>query len=366
MPGKIDEGAGDNLGRCKRCSSQAAEVVVRSEALCGNCFLRYVATKFTKRMESYRVRNSTEDAPPKLLIPVSLGVSSVTLLWLLNKQLKGQLERVGRAGFKLLICSVEVDLGGEAPPEAVQALKERFPEHEHIAAHLTDVFDYDEEGGLWAALEPPEEMSRSVPSRQGKLNSIFRSLSSTTSREDIHTILLTRLISFLAKAHECESVLWGDTTTRLAEKTLSLTSNGRGASIPHLLNDDTKPHGVKFKYPLRDLLRRELVQHARFIKLSIDSLIIKEDRMEKAMATSGKNASVEGLMTNYFEGVEEAYPSVVANVVKMVGKLDSSKWSNNSICAVCSVSVEVGEGVSKENRLSRRNLCYGCLRALSE
>ena len=290
----------------------------------------------------------------------------MTLLWLLDKQLKGQLERVGRAGFKLILCSVEVGLEGEAASEAIQALKERFPEHEHITAHLTDVFDYDEGGALWAALKGPEKVASSAPSSQGKLNSIFGILPSTTSREDIHTILLTRLISFLAKAHECESVLWGDTTTRLAEKTLSLTSNGRGASIPHLLNDDTKPHGARFKYPLRDLLRRELVQHARFIKPSIDGLIIKEDRMEKAAASSGKNASVEGLMTNYFEGVEEAYPSVVANVVKMVGKLDSSKWGNNSICAVCSVSVEVGEGFSKENRVLRRNLCYGCLRALGD
>lgn len=76
---------------------------------------------------------------------------------------------------------------------------------------------------------------------------LLSSLPSTTSRMDILSILRTRLIVEIAKKEGCAAVLWGDSTTRLAQKTLAETAKGRGFSIPWQTADGDSPFGM---YPL--------------------------------------------------------------------------------------------------------------------
>jgi len=65
-----------------------------------------VATKVSKRIETNKLRGAFKETPKTLLLPVSLGVSSVSLIWVLNQQLASQHERNGKALFKLHVLSL--------------------------------------------------------------------------------------------------------------------------------------------------------------------------------------------------------------------------------------------------------------------
>ncbi|KAI4124467.1 MAG: hypothetical protein LQ338_004785 [Usnochroma carphineum] len=125
-------------------------------------------------------------------------------------------------------------------------------------------------------------------------------------------ILRSRLITSLAKELRCSSILYGDSTTRLAERTLSATAKGRGAAIPGLTSDGQSPHGIKIVYPMRELLRKEIAAYATMTDPPLTPLIL-EDRSRGTVASS-KNSTIEELMGQYFESVEQNYPSIVANV----------------------------------------------------
>lgn len=76
------------------------------------------------------------------------------------------------------------------------------------------------------------------------VRSLLGALASPTSRTDVLAVLRARLVVEIAKREGCEGVLWGDTTTRLAEKTLGETAKGRGFSIPWRTADGDSPFGM--------------------------------------------------------------------------------------------------------------------------
>jgi hypothetical protein len=58
-------------------------------------------------MEKFRTRFATAGQPRMLLLPLSMGVSSLALLHCLDEQLKRQIENTGRTGFGLQVLHVD-------------------------------------------------------------------------------------------------------------------------------------------------------------------------------------------------------------------------------------------------------------------
>ncbi|KAF2636315.1 hypothetical protein P280DRAFT_155468 [Massarina eburnea CBS 473.64] len=356
MPGKhVDDGASEP---CRRCKENTAVLVVRSEPLCRDCFTRYVHTKAVKRLESFRVRNAALDHQRKFLLALSFGVSSVTLLHVLDHLLQTQRGKTGRTGFAVDVVFVEVPGATVLKDGTLAEAQKAYPDFGYASLPLHDIFLQTSDPGL-SSLVPnliPEDSS----SPSEKLTSLIASLTSATARADVISTLTTRLIVEHAKATGCEGILWGDSTTKLAEKTLSETAKGRGFSLPWRTSDGDSPLGLTFNYPLRDVLKKELVS-------------------AKQASMSSKNTTIDDLMRNYFEEVETNFPSIVSNVVRTTGKLETpSVPASKSRCDLCSMPVLDGrfgihgwggdqqDGSEVLSVQTGPKLCYGCTRSIPQ
>lgn len=335
--------------------------------------MRYVHTKVIKHMDAFRVRNAHPNRQRKLLLALSLGASSLTLLHILDHLLETQTSKSGRTGFALSVVFVE-PADETLNQERLAKVRQAYPHYEIASLPLHDVFRLlpgkDGLSGLWPAPAAVE-----TPSPANKLANLFDSLTSATARADVATTLRTRLVVEHAKSSGCEGVLWGDSTTKLAEKTLAETAKGRGFSLPWHVADGETPFGLAFNYPLRDLLKKELVAYVDLVDSPLASLVI--DSVPTQASMSSKNTTIDDLMKQYFESVEENFPSIVSNVVRTTGKLEATSITNDvSTCHLCSMPVSDGRfgihgwggdqhGIADPIRASSgRRLCYGCTRSL--
>ncbi|OCL10416.1 hypothetical protein AOQ84DRAFT_374943 [Glonium stellatum] len=368
---------------CRRCRAAEAFLVVRTEPLCRDCFIKYVHTKVIKRMESFRVRFSAVDQSRKLLLPVSFGVSSLTLLHVLDQHLSKQKERTGRTGFELQLLFVDTSSVERASPEPqlVSLLKGQFPDHSCTSVFLSSIFEdesTDSEADFREYLPAVAQADAQPPSAEQRLEHLMKSLPSATARSDVMSVLRTRLIAKIAEEKGCEGILWGDCTTRLAEKTLAETAKGRGFSLPWQVIDGDSPYGIAFNYPLRDLLKKELTAYADMANPPFSSLIHRSPGSGQ-LSVSSKHTTIDDLMKQYFESVEENYPSIVANVVRTTSKLQAPpSQRTDQFCRLCNMPVTNGKfgihgwgGDQQDStdalpELSGNGLCYGCARSLPQ
>jgi cytoplasmic tRNA 2-thiolation protein 2 len=354
---------------CKRCGILEATLTVRAEPLCRECFIKYVHTKVIKRMEAFRTRHSTADQERKLLLPVSFGVSSVTLLHILDRHLQAQNERTHRTGFALHVLFVDSSDDSTRGKDKVTLLKKRYPEHSYSVISLNSIFSQHAE-----PTQSDEDLKTSSAC-ENKLQDFFATLPSATSRSDVASILRTRLVVQFAEETGCEGILWGDSTTKLAEKVLSETAKGRGFTLPWQVADGMSPYGVPFYYPVRDVLKKELISHADLVSPPLSPLMDDEAFSPTQAPPSAKNTTIDILMKQYFESVEENYPSIVSNVVRTSSKLEVPVKSSGDACKLCKLPVQ-GEQLgihgwggdqanltdSSEDQLG---LCYGCARSIT-
>ena len=377
---------------CARCHAAETALVVRTEHLCRwvrkrnpaqlsrahfprECFMRYVATKVLKRLETNKLRGGFKDPQRTLLVPISFGVSSIALLHVLDQQLSNRAETGRHAGYNLHVLFVEqfVVLGQPSFLESLDVLKQRYPSHTYTVISLEDCFDYSIGFDTSASADALTDDSIALDKRTC-LKHILSSVPSATSRVDMIEILRRRLILAFAKAHACDSILFGDSTTRLAEKTLSETAKGRAIALPWLTADGSSSDGTNCTYPLRDLLRKELGSYVSMTSPPLTPLICEAPFQRP---TSSKDTTIDGLMTQYFESVEQNYPSIVANVVRTAGRLVAPSMSEGTnTCALCGHPIvneawggdQLDSGVPQvadSNGSEYGNsFCYGCARTV--
>lgn len=394
MPGKHINDVSEQT--CRRCKDKNAVLVVRTEPLCRcvlncqkaisttnydyrTCFIRYVNTKAIKRMETFRVRNSAQDQQRKMLLPISFGFSSLVLLHILDFHIGTQKARTNRAGYSLTLLFVDCSsVETSAPkPDLLSEVSKRYPGHEYATVQLEDVFRSGAADETLNGLLPTSSLETSGTPLE-RLSTLMNSLTSATARADVIPILRTRLIVEEAKRLGCEGVLWGDSTTKLAEKTLAETAKGRGFSLPWQIADGESPFGVTFNYPLRDVLKKELVSYAELLDPPLTPLVDPGSMGVTPTNMSSKNTTIDDLMKQYFESVEENFPSVVANVVRTTSKLEAKPVSEDDPrCKLCQMAVSDGrfgihgwggdqqEGHEDSLTSASQGLCYGCTRAMA-
>jgi cytoplasmic tRNA 2-thiolation protein 2 len=328
-------------------------------------------------METYKVRGPTKTAK-KLLIPLSFGPSSASLLHILDHQIQGHYDRMNRAAYELYVVHVDLYVDAADRKDSsilLEKYEARYPRHTYSntgleGALLLDSIDWSSFG---LEMSPTIDDYRSDTER---LQALMASMPSPTSRVDVISTLLTRLLVDVGRKNGCEAILFGDSTTRLAEKTLTQTAKGRGFSLPWQVSDGMSPYDVAFNYPLRDLLKKELVTFSSLTSPSLTELIIFQEPSSPISASS-KLTTIDDLMAQYFESVEENYPSIVANVVRTSSKLKALIGEETTACGVCALPVTKGtDGIygwggdqTLDSYAERENgqcgiLCYGCSRSL--
>jgi cytoplasmic tRNA 2-thiolation protein 2 len=340
--------------------------------------VRYVHTKAIKRLELLRVRNAAPDQQRKFLLPISFGVSSVALLGILDHHLKRQKTNTGRTGFSLIIFFVDCSSVEKSPAnnDLLARVKDLLPDHDYVSASLPEVFHLiptdDPLHGLLPSVKVEEDVGSSEP-----LTVLMNALTSATARADVVPILRTRLVVEQAKSLGCEGILWGHSTTKLAELTLAETAKGRGYFLPWQTADGESPSGMPFYYPLRDLLKKELIAYVDISDPSLSPLVHEPSTGATQASMSSKNTTIDDLMKQYFESVEENFPSIVANVVRTTGKLEATSSSSSSPrCSLCHMPVTDGRfgihgwgGDQQDGLIGSAGdhllgLCYGCTRSV--
>lgn len=340
--------------------------------------MKYVTTKAFKRLEGNNVRSGFNQPPKSLLLPVSLGVTSISLLHILDEQFRAHLKRSGHTNYTLHILFINhSSLNDQIDHRrGIDLLKERFPLHTYTILSLEDVFDYKldiekETLGL-------QSVNPLTDDKRARLQQLISNLPSATSRADITTILRQTLTAEFAKQNGCEFILYGDSTTRLAERTLSETAKGRGGLLPWLTADGLLTSGLRMAYPMRDLLKKEISTFAAMISPPLTSLIIDNGSTGQA-SVSSRSTTIDKLMCQYFESVEQNYPSIVANVVRTSSKLKAcSTNSNTPSCNICKLPVmkQSHDWGGDQNSALHSSIhvdtvlehvgaiCYGCARSV--
>jgi cytoplasmic tRNA 2-thiolation protein 2 len=302
----------------------------------------------------------------RLLVPVSFGPCSVALLQILDSYLQGQMERTRRAAYEL-VC-VHVALGTEGidlTAARFRDLEARYPRHSFVYSHLEDCLkELDVEQLCATAASSDSNMLGPVSS----LDDLLARLPSASSRADVVQQLLSRMLSSTASRHHCAGILYGHSTTRLAEKVLVATASGRGFSLPWQVSD-VRVDGLQLAYPLRDLLRKEMIAFGELVQPSIAQLIMPEDEGQRTVASS-RLTTIDDLMVQYFSSVETKYPSIVANVVRTSSKLLSAADDEPARCSLCNVHMaEEARGIQgwqgdPSVSTAQSSLCYGCHRSV--
>lgn len=381
---------------CARCQDLKVTLIVRTEHLCESvrplffrlqlvaepqsrrCFIKYVTTKAFKRLEGSNVRSTFNKPPKSLLLPVSLGVTSISLLHILDEQFRDHVRRSGRTSYTLHVLYVNQSplteqIGHE---RSIDLLKQRFPLHKFTMISLEDVFDYELD--IEKEILSLQSFSLLTDDKSARLQHLISNLPSATSRADITTILRQTLTAEFAKQHGCEIILYGDSTTRLAERTLSETAKGRGGFLPWLTADGPLPSGLRIAYPMRDLLKNEISTFAAIISPPLTPLI-RNNGLTGHAPVSSRSTTIDELTSKYFQSVEQNYPSIVANVVRTSSKLKAySTNSNTPSCNICKLPVmnqarHWGGDQSGSSSSSidvdtvvkhGEAICYGCARSI--
>ena len=322
-------------------------------------------------MEGFQTRHTQPGQQRRLLLPLSFGASSSSLLHILDKQLQRQMTRTGRTGFSLHVLHIFTNATDDVGDmERLRLVKDRFPNHEFSTVSLYDIFTKDGSKSVEAnhGIIPNNGESSST------LENFLAALPSASSQIDVLSILRTRSAVSFALENGCEAILWGDSTTKLAEKVLAETAKGRGFSLPWQVADGESPYGVAFYYPMRDVLKKELLSHVDVVEPPLKALVSPEAFQRTQAPPSAKNTTIDALMQQYFGSIEENYPNIVSNVVRTTGKLQAPHSMNHQCCRLCKLPVTDdllgtegwGGNQTSTTALERpeHELCYGCARSV--
>jgi len=396
-----------------------------------DCFTKFISAKCVKQIGilGKEIKTPFGGTQRKYILGLSLGPSSTVLLHELNENVEYQLDKGRPAPFELTVVYVDPSSSSpstsedaKAAADALERCRARYPRFSFKRVPLSAAL------GLrtidWSAL-PLTLDGNEERTADERLNDLFASLPSVTSRADILRLLTRHLLINEARQNSCHAVLLGHSTTALAELTLAETAKGRGFSLPWQINDGslnvvdfdgeeveeassspvapgtqtveqptnnntektpTSPETIRIYHPLRDLLRRELITYTTLTVPPLTDLLPPASASELATAAvvSHRDLSIEEVMVRYFAEVEKEYPSVVANVARTTGKLirlfgDSQQQHQETTCGVCSMPLDEqgderwrGElGDQDYNHEGERvgegkqaRLCYGCERSI--
>lgn len=348
---------------CLDCGVNPSTHTIRRRSLCSYCLRRFISSKILKRLESIKPRNQKIKTTTKsrFLVPLSGGVSSVTLLSVLVAHVRRQAEKTGRTGYDIAACHVgmDADVGQDI---WWSKLTQDFPECEFLPiVDLSRLFTLDStilhDLSLLGLQKDDNEHDEDFLVR------IFTSARSATARSELRELLLKRSVVAMAKQHNCECILWGHSDTKLAATTLSLVAKGRGGSVASELADSSVLWGVRFAYPSRDLYKSELEMYLDCATEQVRRYLLDAEHRENergrqngnAPVVSLKGTSIDDLLGMYIGREGEKYPGIMANVVRTSGKLIAPDIVDGGRCKICAAQID-GNGAAE------KLLCYGCER----
>lgn len=315
-----------------------------------------------KYQDKYTTLEEAEESNLKsrILVPLSLGSSSVVLLDILNDTLNEQIQvHRGKVGFQVdvLICYFENEREElEKKLEAFMSGKLRDNRH-IVKTHFVNIESFmDSPALIQIHLQDSTHIVRKIDAPGDKkytVNELLSSCSNRSAREDLLNIIRTAVIKQFAAKGSYKAVLWGHSMTRLADEIISLVVKGRASQILKAMDDSSfdEEFGSSFKNlrPMRDILLSEIDAYCHLFGLShytynyvpqntllIDkSLYSLENNISESRLT--RNMTINELARQYFVSIEDNYSNLISTVVRTGAKLDepSATQPETKTCGIC-------------------------------
>lgn len=280
------------------------------------------------------------------------------MLHAVNAQLERQLSKpYPMVGFEVYVLVIDPSGISPSSPSVEQRfnlLQTSFPRHTYKMLPFHSIFEYDPNlHDVMTQFAGNGFVDDASLSHKERLDAFRASIQTATSKADVDQILLNRLVVAYAKDLNCDAILWGDSDSRLAAKTLANVAKGRGSSLTWQVSDGKSPSGLEFNFPLRDLFQTELHSYANLIP-ELTAIIIPDEPPSDNILT--KNLSIDELMMRYVQTHGEKYPGVMANVTRTANKFQPSPVPAGARrCAFCDAFVGDSEKKSE--------FCYACARS---
>lgn len=369
-------------GQCLKCKKQDVAVVqARKDLYCHDCFVIFTKSKYRRAVDAFRLNLPSGEKGVKMLLALSGDISSsvlVDLVYTSTKRTRGRYEMpiicyIDEAGY----CDADVL---QSRRTMLQHLKKNYTDLEIIERAMDEVDHYT---AASIHLGPTSDLRTADLGLDARtpLKECIRNLSSKTSQEDVFALYRERLLLETAKENNCTAIMFGNSATSLAAKTLALTAKGRGYALPWETADHALSHtGIWTVRPMKGLMHNEIRMYAEMIDLPY--------AVRDSTVAASKATSIDELTVRYFQALEEPFPSLVATVVRTTNKLVEPVPREQALgqCKICGMTFREGAKawlrditvdeaaplggdaqhplVSPAAADSVESLCYGCVVAL--
>lgn len=295
-------------------TAEAAACVRQKDALCSDCLVQTVESKFRTQLKTYAAIRPRD----RVLIENdgSIEAQSALNLLLLHRHADASTVRRGKTYFTLTVLHLK------SSEDSV---------NDFIAAEVLQRHEENAEG-----IELERVNYEAVDWRTA-----FPNLDAT-SHVDLEGIRKRRFLLNFAKEKGFSKLLLLDTATSMATDLLAKSCKGGGTGVSaglELMDRRFEPsYGVVCIRPLKELSVTELGFYCRFEKLNIDAKW-KETK-----------SSVNGLAESFVHLLKETYPSGVSSMLSVGSKMETVDWKQQKMCLLCSEPLEDAE----------TTYCYPC------
>ncbi|KAJ2776834.1 Cytoplasmic tRNA 2-thiolation protein 2 [Coemansia javaensis] len=330
---------------CVKCKTAPPSIAIRRILYCKACFVRASVAKF--RTAHTKSLKGAPRPRPRAMVALSGGAASSALL-----RLAADHQAMARKGTEAAPPYAGITVGHIDE----SALFPGAPESEIRAAAAASGLPC-----VWAALEdafaPGEgraallELAQATPqagilarlarapdgaSGRAQLAALFAGLGSATDREDMLQMLKTALIVDMARRSGCGVVLVGDSATRIAVRAMSLTSRGRGFSLPLDVGAEMRWFdGVDVYRPMRDFVAKEIAFFNRWTG---------QPSAAVPTFTTGqpRSASIDRLSEAFIVELDQGFASTVPTVCRTLQKLEPCAEARAARpCAACGMPADI-------------------------
>ncbi|XP_077982237.1 cytoplasmic tRNA 2-thiolation protein 2-A-like [Glandiceps talaboti] len=348
---------------CMKCEESAVISLKSSNsAFCRECFLKYFIHKFRSTIGKSKLVKNGE----KVLLAFSGGQSSSAMLKLVQEGLNEETHKKLRFHPGV----VYIDEGAVTS----QSLEERhsilskvqsvfsqygFPCHIESLETVLDLED-SEEGGQHSETSRErlsnEKTSSDLcsgldkliidESQTQRLQDLLASTKSLTAKEDLLQVLRTKLLLHIARTHDYDRIMVGNSGTNLSICILADLAKGKGAAVPLDTNFADRRYGdIYFLRPMREFIHKEIAIYNRYH--SIEPIIIPTLTTKVSV-----NASINQLTEAFVNGLQVNFPSTVSTVFRTGEKFCAGKSPSPGdtgpykCCVLCQASLDTDVGKS--------------------
>ncbi|KAJ2797597.1 Cytoplasmic tRNA 2-thiolation protein 2 [Coemansia guatemalensis] len=361
MSGTPSRGRERVPGMCIKCKVAKPSVTIRQSLYCKECFIRTSIVKF--RTGQSRLRKRASRSQTKALVAFSGGGASSAMLKLVADHQSSARKGVDATPAYTGIVVGHVDescLFPEAPEEEIRAIAAESGLLYRTLA-LEDIFTLADgrrtalieivQASIAPGAEKDQFCARLVRpsnkvSNKEYLTALFASLGSATDREDMLDIIKAFLVRQLAREEGCEVVLMGDSGTRIATKTVALTSRGRGFSLPLEVAAESRWFGdLSVWRPMRDFSAKEIAFFNHWTG--------QKSAAVPTFTTGGpRRASIDRLTEAFIAELDQGFSSTVPTVCRTMQKLEPRDEALAAPpCLICGMPAE-GNAQAWRSRLT--------------